>query len=692
MPPADESAPAHRQSRYWRTPLVVVVLFALFLVFAQGVRFLAFPPGWLSPVKLEVEVRLDKQPDDEKSRKDETYLQVFQDIGKGYNENDSRHISTTGTGEYEWIRIVLPFPEWERIRFDGPAKPGLFSIRSVRLVSDREILSWEGNQIPEVLRPVIQVVEIGQDQAGGLIYRSSGPDPQFSFEAESPEPLIFGASRLVRLGFALGCTFASLVLLGWGGLFLVRIWRDLRAPGSSLAGYRGPFALVCIGLLVAGYFMVGTQAEKDPVPQHMAGHNLYFHLTEAFLHGYLNLLEEPSRPLRELENPFDPEANERLRMHDASYFNERYYVYFGPAPVLSLYVPWRVLTGTDLPDRWADGFLLSGALLVLFFILLRVRSFLPGHIGLTGLLFGLFALGCTTGALFLMARSVVYEVALASALFWMAAAVLLGYEGLGKNRSSWLLAAAGLALGMAMASRHSFVLSSGLFVGAAFLHIFFTNYSFGAKVGRFLALVLPVTVIGVLLLLHNYARFGDPLEFGHNYQIGVVDPQSVSFLEPANLVYNTVVNLFQTPAFYSPFPWVHLRGQEILEWVARPDSHIRVEGAIGLLVANPYLLLLPFLGWGRFLRGLNRRGIWVVGVVAGIAILNFIIIALFSYSAPRYSVDYLPWMVLLFCLVWASGSGREAVGKPRWVLGSLLTLTFAWSIYLNFGLALHRIL
>jgi hypothetical protein len=199
-------------------------------------------------------------------------------------------------------------------------------------------------------------------------------------------------------------------------------------------------------------------------------------------------------------------------------------------------------------------------------------------------------------------------------------------------------------------------------------------------------------MIGVLLLVHNYVRFGDPLEFGHNFQIGVVDPNQVDFLETGNFAYNLVINLFQTPAFYSPFPWIHLRGQELLEWVAQPASHIRVEGGVGLFVANPYLLLLPFLCPVAFFRSSDRRSLWLLAVVAGVALIGFLVISLFSYSAPRYSLDYVPWMALLFTLCWSARSGEVPVGWGRRILGWLLIPALAWSIYLHFGLALQRIL
>ena len=34
-------------------------------------------------------------------------------------------------------------------------------------------------------------------------------------------------------------------------------------------------------------------------------------------------------------------------------FNGRYYLYFGAAPAVALFLPWRIVTGHDLPENFA---------------------------------------------------------------------------------------------------------------------------------------------------------------------------------------------------------------------------------------------------------------------------------------------------------------------------------------------------
>src|SRR5262249_33154255 len=84
-------------------------------------------------------------------------------------------------------------------------------------------------------------------------------------------------------------------------------------------------------------------------------------LAEGFLKGNLSLAKDPPKELLALKDPLDPVANEKYRLHDASLYNGHYYVYFGPVPVLTLYLPWLVITGWSVPNNLAVIlYLLSG--------------------------------------------------------------------------------------------------------------------------------------------------------------------------------------------------------------------------------------------------------------------------------------------------------------------------------------------
>jgi len=666
-----------------RRPIAAFAIVLGLLLSVQAVRMLVRAPDWASPVTLEVEIRVPGPAE----------LCVYWDPGDGFRERHSRGIRVPVAAGFQTVRFPLRVSSWKALRLDGPPFPGEFAVRSLRLVAEGSDREWRGDALREVLAPDNDLEALAPpDGEAGWVFDSTDYDPWFIVSAEPPPFDGWSVGEILRLsGFLVLALLAPLVFLAMGRVLLRTFLASIPRRGSP---ERRGFYWLGMPVLLApvAFFQMGLQVEENPVPQVRAGHNLYLHLTEAWMQGRLDLLEEPGEVLLAMENPFDPEHNEDARLHDASLFEGRYYVYFGPAPVLSAYLPWRVLTGTDLPDRWASAFFLSGGclfLLGIYFSAIRPFANPPPPLVVFACA---CALGFTTGAFFLVTRAVVYEVALASAFFWMAAAVFFALRALRADRAPGWFAAAGACVGMAMASRHSFVLPGavlGLLIGLFLLR---SPRPWAVRFRGLAAFALPAAVFGILLLAHNQARFGDPAEFGHNFQIGVVDPATVEFLSPENFGYNAFVQTLHLPAFVPEFPFVSLKKQRISCPIPRPAGHIRTEEAAGFLVANPYLLLLlifPFLP-GRKERARPPEFLWLAAAVLLIGVVNFVVIAFFSYASLRYWLDYLPWLVLLFCIAWTRTDESLSMRGTRWSLRIIACLLIAASLLVHIGLAIQR--
>lgn len=70
--------------------------------------------------------------------------------------------------------------------------------------------------------------------------------------------------------------------------------------------------------------------------------------------GLMYLKIAPDLRLKALPNP-GIGGHGIPRAHDATYFNDRDYLYFGVAPVISLCAPWQVATDTYLADGAVTG-------------------------------------------------------------------------------------------------------------------------------------------------------------------------------------------------------------------------------------------------------------------------------------------------------------------------------------------------
>src|ERR1035438_1360842 len=238
----------------------------------------------------------------------------------------------------------------------------------------------------------------------------------------------------------------------------------------------------------------------------------YALLTDAFLAGQTSLLVQPAAELLALPDPYDPTANGRFRLHDASLYHGKYYLYFGPTPALVLFLPYKVLTGSHLPSSVAvalfctGGFACSGAV---FFLLAKLaKGDMPGWFASAAMI----SLGTAPGVIFLLAHTSFYEVAIASGYCFIMAGFLLTALSLGQDRprvSS--LVGAGLCFGLAVGCRPNY---------APFVILMVVLVALRIRSPKMLALsfVGPVVLCGVLLAAYNYARFQNPFELGLRYQ------------------------------------------------------------------------------------------------------------------------------------------------------------------------------
>jgi len=167
--------------------------------------------------------------------------------------------------------------------------------------------------------------------------------------------------------------------------------------------------LPCLIFVAVASFHFATAWVGGPAGNwHGQTSEYYALLTDAFLAGQTSLLVQPPAEMLALPDPYDPVANARLRLHDASLYHGKYYLYFGPTPAIVLFLPYKLLTGSHLPTRIAVawfcncGFACSCGL---FFLLVKREKWdCPGWLGSAAVL----SLGTAPGVAFLLTRPSFY--------------------------------------------------------------------------------------------------------------------------------------------------------------------------------------------------------------------------------------------------------------------------------------------
>ena len=393
-------------------------------------------------------------------------------------------------------------------------------------------------------------------------------------------------------------------------------------------------------------------------------------LTDAFLAGQTNLLVRPSAELLALPDPYDPAANARLRLHDASLFRGKYYLYFGPTPAVVLFLPYKVLTGSQIPSRIAValfctcGFACSCAL---FFLLAKREKWdCPQWFASAAVL----SLGAVPPVAVLLTRPSFYEVAIGAGYCFVMAGFVLTALSLGRDLPrSAPLAGAGLCFGLAAGCRPNLAL-------LAILMAALVAWRIRSHKTRALAFVGPVVLCGLLLAGYNYARFQNPFEFGIRYTL--LDNRG-----DLNGHFGHLLGNLQ-PSIYA--------------LVLSPARQLPVNSSMGLLWGAPVAFLgliapcIPLYGRARGHVMAGATSFTIYSLYAS-AVSTLLLLALLGFVLARYTVDFAPEFVLLaWCLLAASWQAiRGLPGSARILFQFAVLASAVYSAAVGFSICVSRI-
>jgi hypothetical protein len=393
-------------------------------------------------------------------------------------------------------------------------------------------------------------------------------------------------------------------------------------------------------------------------------------LIHGFLKGHLYLDAAVPAELLALKNPYEPsQRRQGLALHDASLYRGHYYIYFGPAPAVLIMLPFVVLTRQDLPLSYAVALLVAGATAALLAIFWRYRKIhhpaLNRGLSLTACA---LALGTCAFQLVLLSRHSLYDLAIAGgACFFLWSLYFL----LAPNpaRRSWPHLLAGVFLGLAVASRPTYLFTAPLLV-----------IPWMRRPRDYRGLWASIASCGVIvgfLLLYNYARFGQFLEFGQHYQLSGAIEGQVRHFSLQNVPFNLRVYFLSALRYGRYFPFVHP-----IQVPPLPAGFGGYEGAFGLIPNFPFYL---FGIVGAYLaarpKGPRAGTATELRAIAFAALALTAVLCLFFGSVVRYEADFGGLMLLLACCGVVELDSRLRSRAAKRVVGGLALATAAFSAF-----------
>jgi len=447
----------------------------------------------------------------------------------------------------------------------------------------------------------------------------------------------------------------------------------------------------------------------------------YFDLqAEAFLAGQVALPVQPDPALLALPNPYDYRLRENVpTFWDASLYNGRYYLYWGPTPALVA----ALLKVTGLaphPHRVDDSILvvlfLSGLLIASAALIVFVRRRLFTRLPAWMVILPISAAAFANPVPFLLRRPSVYEVAITGGQFFLVAGIFFAFTAVSGGRPVlWKSVLAGACWALAVGSR------TNLAPAVIWLAVLFAGYLLilGKKTFQTLQLGWTAMVLGVPLLLgaaglgwYNFARFGSVLEVGHRYQLtGPALPADYSKVISAAYALPNLYNYFFRPfAVEQLFPFLSAPWIKEAMWpffIRLPRDYYYSEPVTGLLPAVPYLVL-GLIALAAAIRPILRRilaanpgfdrdhrwgtpaephFLWLCAGLAGAALTEAASILIFISSSMRYELDIQPALLMLACLGVFAGT-QALAGRSGWRRLFLISTTAVLLASLGIGLLL----
>lgn len=478
----------------------------------------------------------------------------------------------------------------------------------------------------------------------------------------------------------------SLKIIRLLAVFLILFLAWLLRPKSRIWEYSCSFSykqklIVLAVIAVQIALLIGISFFNPAFQGNPAAHTAqYQELAEAFLEGRLYLEDEPPAFLAEMENPYDRIArNEASNIAgetarwDVSYYNGKYYVYFGVVPALMLYLPYRALTGTAMPNvfgiRFFTVFFVIGAFLLVEELIKRYYK----HKRIPFLAYILLCLVLVNagGSVFIAKRPDFYSIPILSGIsftlfglyFWLLSLrnegrVHVGFAALGS-----------LCMALVAGCRPQLLLVS------AFAFLFFWNAVFKERslfskksILSTVAICIPYVIVAAGIMWYNNARFGSPFDFGANYQLTTNDVTGRGFrVERTGLALFTY--FFQLPNITAAFPF--LRSVNIdTNYLGQTITEAMFGGIFATIPLLWCVVLLPSIG-KRMVKG-HRLALCLLPL--GLSL----IIGVFNGQAggllQRYVYDF-AFLAILSAIAVMLYIYERARGKFKLYSNSFLTLS-----------------
>jgi len=420
---------------------------------------------------------------------------------------------------------------------------------------------------------------------------------------------------------------------------------------------RAGFAMLICSMLafnfLASYSVYGFK-DNEFVPKWL---KMYHYMTDALLKKQLHLDIEVPQALLEMERPYDDEYRrqhgmflnffkqldtlENSLMPDLSFYNGKFYSYFGMVPVIILFAPYKLITGNYLPNSVAAFLFASMATILLMLLWKQIAQNYLKKFPYFFLIIGAAALYASSLIPIFLTLVNFHIIAQFSALAFIILGVIMLLQAKEKF-SIKLLFISSLSFAFAVACRPSALLWSILIPV-----ILWDKRRDFINVSKILAIIIPFAVVGSILAWYNYARFDSPFLFGDTYAMIYVNLNMLNQISIIGKIHFYIKMflfvLFNPPNLDLTFPFISAKISNIPLAISSfwNDDDNTIVG----IFCFPITWFLFYVRKVEILRNFIFAGIFI-------SLLNIILFVSMATIDWRYTMDF-AWVMALGALICA---------------------------------------
>lgn len=410
-------------------------------------------------------------------------------------------------------------------------------------------------------------------------------------------------------------------------------------------------------------------------------------LVDSLKEGKLYLLQEPSEEFLKLENPYDAISRGHLEREvdykwDTAYYNGKFYIYFGILPVLLIFLPYNLITGSYLKISVATfGFSIL-IFILLKEILLKLLSRYFEKISFKTVVYYLITLCSGTLILYANGMSRVYEIVIVAGLYFVLQGIFFILKSMEEEKNKHLNILLGtICLALSVACRPTDLFASLLIL--PYLIKLLVKYIKEFKENKInlvkliLSVTIPYIIVGIALMSYNYARFGNVLEFGSKYQLTI---NNMTELESrfSSVPTGILCNLFTIPKFIPDFPFITHSND-----LATFYGYYYIENMIGGVFAIAPICFTVFFIF-KFNKKIKNKELKIlVNILTIVGIFIAIISTAMAGSNQRYLIDYAWMMILAGILIFAGFYDIFKSDEAKKIVRIILCITTIYTFFVG---------